>query len=257
MTFRSFAIGLTLAFGIAWLSVVVVPFFLMRDVKPVAFDEVADGKTGIYFPKRTGRVANGAEVYASNGCYLCHTQVVRTTEAGNDLGRADWGGTKTDETRGDTRRESNVFDYQGEKFAQIGVSRLGPDLSNIGLRVQNYVKEFGGDPEAWLYLHLYNPRLDPAKSTSKCPSHRFLFEDKEITGQKPAEALAVSTKEGHMILPTTDAESLVSYLLSLKRDDALPKAIDPAPAKAATPTPAAAAPAAPAAPAAAAPAPAP
>ena len=118
MTFRSFAIGLTAAFGIAWLAVVVVPFFSMRDVKPVAFDEAADGKTGIYFPKRTGRVANGAEVYAANGCYLCHTQVVRTTDAGNDLGRPDWGGSKTDETRGDTRRESNVFDYQGEKFAE-------------------------------------------------------------------------------------------------------------------------------------------
>lgn len=242
MTFRSFAFGLTTAFGIAWLAVVVVPFFLMRDVKPVAFDEAADGKTGIYFPKRTGRVANGAEVYASNGCYLCHTQVVRTTDAGNDLGRPDWGGTKTDETRGDTRRESNVFDYQGEKFAQIGVSRLGPDLSNLGLRVQNYVKESGGDPEAWLYMHLYNPRLDPKLSTSKCPSHPFLFEEKEVTGQQPAEALAVTTKEGHAIVPTPAAESLVSYLLSLKRDDALPKAIDPAPAKPAAP--AAAAPAA-------------
>ena len=239
MTFRSFAFGLTTAFGIAWLAVVVVPFFLMRDVKPVAFDEAADGKTGIYFPKRTGRVANGAEVYASNGCYLCHTQVVRTTDAGNDLGRPDWGGTKTDETRGDTRRESNVFDYQGEKFAQIGVSRLGPDLSNLGLRVQNYVKESGGDPEAWLYMHLYNPRLDPKLSTSKCPSHPFLFEEKEVTGQQPAEALAVTTKEGHAIVPTPAAESLVSYLLSLKRDDALPKAIDPAPANPAAPAPAA------------------
>jgi cytochrome c oxidase cbb3-type subunit 2 len=235
MTFRSFAFGLTAAFGIAWLAVVVVPFFSMRDVKPVSFDEAADGKTGIYFPKRTGRVANGAEVYAANGCYLCHTQVIRTTDAGNDLGRADWGGNKTDETRGDTRRESNVFDYQGEKFAQIGVSRLGPDLSNLGLRVESYVKESGGDPEAWLYRHLYNPRLEAAKSTSKCPSHRFLFEEKAITGQQPAEALAVTTKEGHVIVPTAAAESLVSYLLSLKRDDALPKAIDPAPAKPAAP----------------------
>ena len=242
MTFRSFAIGLTAAFGIAWLAVVVVPFFQMRDVKPVAFDEAADGKTGIYFPKRTGRVANGAEVYASNGCYLCHTQVVRTTDAGNDLGRPDWGGTKTDETRGDTRRESNVFDYQGEKFAQIGMSRLGPDLSNLALRVQSYVKESNGDPKAWLYMHLYNPRLDPKLSTSKCPSFPFLFEDKAINGQKPAEALAVTTKVGHAIVPGPDAESLVSYLLSLKRDDALPKAINPAPA--AKPAAPAAAPAA-------------
>jgi len=242
MTFRSFAIGLTLAFGIAWLGVVVVPFFLMRDVKPVAFDEAADGKTGIYFPKRTGRVANGAEVYASNGCYLCHTQVVRTTDAGNDLGRPNWGGNKTDETRGDTRRESNVFDYQGEKFAQIGVSRLGPDLSNLAVRVPEYAKKTGESPESWLYRFLYNPRLDPARSTSKCPSHRFLFEEKKVEGQQPANALAVETKEGHAIVPTSDMESLVSYLLSLRRDDALPKSIDHGPAKAAAP--AAAAPAA-------------
>ncbi|MCW1885413.1 hypothetical protein OKA04_11795 [Luteolibacter flavescens] len=240
MTFRSFALGLTLAFGIAWMSVVVVPFFSMRDVKPVAFDEAADGKTGIYFPKRTGRVANGAEVYAANGCYLCHTQVIRTTDAGNDLGRPDWGGNKLDEARGDTRRESTVFDYQGEKFAQIGVSRLGPDLFNVGLRVENYVKDTGENPKAWLLEHLYDARLDPAKSTSKCPPHPFLFEEKKIEGQTPADAVPAPVKEGYAIVPTPAAEALVSYLLSMKHDDALPKAINPAPAKAAAPAAAAA-----------------
>ena len=61
MTFRSFAFGLTASFGIAWLAVVIVPFFLMRTPKPVSFDEVADGKEGIYHPKRAGRVINGAD----------------------------------------------------------------------------------------------------------------------------------------------------------------------------------------------------
>ena len=136
MTFRSFAFGLTASFGLAWLAVVIVPFFLMRTPKPVAFDEVADGKEGIYHPKRAGRVINGAEVYSANGCYHCHTQLIRPTYAGNDLGRPDWAGLKGDEARGDTRRESNVFDYQGESFAQIGLNRLGPDLSNLGRRVE-------------------------------------------------------------------------------------------------------------------------
>ena len=45
----------------------------------------------------------------------------------------------------------------------------------------------------------------------------------------------MATKEGHAIVPTPEAEALVSYLLSLKRDDALPKAINPAPAKSAAP----------------------
>lgn len=230
MTFRQFAIGLTAAFGIAWLAVVVVPFFVLRNPKPVSFDEIADGKTGLYHPKRTGRVANGAEIYASNGCYLCHTQLIRPTYAGNDLGRPDWGGLKTDEERGDTRRESNVFDYQGERFAPIGVMRLGPDLSNLGRRVETYVKESGASPEAWLNLHLYNPRLDPSRSTSTCPPFPFLFEEKKIVGQQPAAALDVPTKEGYAVVPTTAADALVSYLLSLKRDDSLPKAINPAPA---------------------------
>src|SRR5690606_31419544 len=130
MSFRQFAFGLTATFGIAWLAVVIVPFFLMRSPQPVAFDEVKDGKTGIYHPKTTGRVANGAQVYAENGCYLCHTQLIRPSYAGNDLGRPDWAGLKKDEERGDTRRESTVYDYLGEDFAQIGVTRLGPDLSN-------------------------------------------------------------------------------------------------------------------------------
>jgi cytochrome c oxidase cbb3-type subunit 2 len=229
MSFRQFAIGLTTAFGIAWLAVVVVPFFLMRNVEPVAFDEVADGKTGLYHPKRTGRVINGAEVYAANGCYLCHTQLIRPTYAGNDLGRPDWGGLKTDEERGDTRRESTAFDYQGEKFAQIGVTRFGPDLSNLGRRLEAEAKAEGFDPEAWLYRHLFDPRLNIERPTSKCPPHPFLFEKKEITGQRPTDALDVPVKEGFAVVPGPQVEALVGYLLSLKRDDALPKALDPAP----------------------------
>ena len=89
-------------------------------------NEATDGATGIFYPKRTGRVANGALVYAENGCYLCHTQLVRPTYAGNDLYRPDWGGLKADPDRGDTRRETNAYDFAGEKFAQIGVSRRGP-----------------------------------------------------------------------------------------------------------------------------------
>ena len=245
MSFRSFAFGLTAAFLLPWMALVIYPFFSMRTQTPVTFDEIADGKTGIYHPKTTGRVANGAEVYASNGCYLCHTQLIRPTYAGNDLGRPDWAGLKADETRGDTRRESNVFDYQGQKFAQIGVSRLGPDLSNLGRRVESlYAKASNSSPESWLYLHLYDPRANPERPTSKCPSHRFLFEEKEITGQKPSDALPVESPEGTCVVPTAAAESLVDYLLALKRDDALPASMNPSPAKPAEAAPAAAAPAA-------------
>ncbi len=231
MTFRQFAIGLTATFGIAWLAVVIVPFFLMRSPEPVAFDEIRDGQTGNYHPKATGRVANGAQVYAENGCYLCHTQLIRPSYAGKELGRPDWAGLKNDEERGDTRRESNVYDYLGEKFAPIGVTRLGPDLSNLGLRVEKiYAKDTGASRE-WLYLHLYNPRGNPERPTSKCPPLPFLFEEKKILGQTPANALPVEAPEGKAILPKPEAVMLVDYLLSLKRDDTLPASINPAPAK--------------------------
>jgi len=221
MSFRQFAFGLTASFGIAWLALVIVPFFMMRTVKPVAFVEAIDGKEGNYFPKKTGRVLNGAEVYASNGCYHCHTQLIRPTYAGNDLGRPDWAGLKADEERGDTRRESNAFDYQGEKFAQIGLNRLGPDLSNVGRRVEKlYAKD--ADPKAWLLMHLYDPRANPQRPSSTCPSFRFLFQEEEIKGQPPVDALPVQAPAGKAILPSAEALVLVDYLLAMKRDDAVP-----------------------------------
>ena len=243
MNFRQFAFGLTISFGIAWLSVVVVPFFKMRNPSPVSFQEGVDANTGIYHPKRDGRVVNGYEVYAENGCYQCHTQVVRNTDAGNDLGRPDWGGLKLDaETGQDTRRESNVFDYSGLEFAPIGVARLGPDLMNVGRRIPARIREAAG-PDAtagevegatrdWLFLHLYNPRLSPElRDWSSCPSYTFLFEELEIEGQRSDDALEVETEPGMEIVPGDKARALVSYLMSLKHDDPVPASMDYSPAE--------------------------
>lgn len=228
MTFRQFAIGLTVSFGLAWLAMVVIPFFKLRNPSPVSFEEGVDTKEGIYHPKRAGRVANGAIVYAANGCYQCHTQVVRPTYAGNDMGRDGLGGLKADPERGDTRRESNVYDYIGVDFAQIGVTRLGPDLMNVGRRME---AEHGVDAESWLYKRLYNPRLIPVLTDwSSCPSYSFLFETREITGQRSDEALDVSVAEGSEVVPGEKAKALVEYLMSLKHDDEVPSSMNYAPA---------------------------
>ena len=79
MSLRTFILGLIASFGIAWLLVLVVPFVSMRSVPAVPLDAKADGKAGIYFPKRAGRTVNGALVYAANGCNQCHSQLVRPT----------------------------------------------------------------------------------------------------------------------------------------------------------------------------------
>ncbi|BCU75790.1 cbb3-type cytochrome c oxidase subunit II [Luteolibacter sp. LG18] len=232
MTFRSFVLGLSASFGFAWLFVVVVPFFKMRDLQPISFKEGVDTKEGLYYPKRAGRVANGAAVYAENGCYVCHTQVVRPTYAGNDLYRADWGGLKDNGEGIDTRRETNAYDFQYEKFAQIGLTRFGPDLSNLGRRVESvYAK--GSDPAAWLYAHLYNPQAAVDRRKSACPSFRFLFEERKVQGAVSKEALPFpASKADSEILPTPAAKDLVSYLLSLKKDDVVPASLNFSPKKA-------------------------
>lgn len=229
MSLRTFILGLSVSFGIAWLAIIVVPYCKMRNLEPIPFPE-SDATKQVFYPKRTGRIADGAQVYAENGCYLCHTQVVRPTYAGNDLYRPDWGGVAKDDDRGDTRRETNAYDFIGESYAQIGVTRMGPDLSNLALRVEN---QYAGDesPEAWLYAHLYNPRNSPQRRNSTCPPHPFLFEKQEIKGNESDAALNVETCEGYEIVPGSDAIALVSYLMSLKKDQPVPPALDFSPKK--------------------------
>lgn len=228
MSLRTFTLGLTASFAAAWLAVVVVPFFKMRNLEPVTHSG-AENTSGWFFPKRTGRIANGAEVYGANGCYLCHTQVVRPTYAGNDMFRPDWGGLADDETRGDTRRETNAYDFLGESFAHIGVSRMGPDLSNFGRRLEAKYLEEGESPEQWIYAHLYNPRNMPSRWQSNCPPHPFFFDKRPSRGQVSAEALDVKTREGYEVVPGAEAKALASYLMSLKKDQPVPAELDFAP----------------------------
>lgn len=230
MSFRTFLLGLFASFAIPWLAIVVIPYTKMRNLKPIELTEAVDGASGVFFPKRTGRIADGARVYAENGCYLCHTQVVRPTYAGNDMYRPDWGGLAKDPERGDTRRETNAYDFFGETFAQIGVSRMGPDLSNLALRVQSEYAA-GGSSEKWLLAHLYNPRNEPARWKSTCPPFRFLFTEQKVNGNPQSDALQIGSKGRKELVPTADARALVSYLLSLRKDQKAPAALDFAPAK--------------------------
>lgn len=233
MTLRFFSLGMTATFGAAWLFAVVIPFFKTRELQPVPYVEAVDEKTGVYFPKRTGQITNGATVYAQNGCYVCHTQVVRPTYAGNDIHRDGFAGLKQDPDRGDTRRESNASDYKDEKFAQIGLMRIGPDLSNVGTRFEKEaikqnatLKEKLGDswnaslkvsPESLLYQHLYNPRKRVEKRWSTCPSVAFLFQEAKSDTQLPK--------------PKPEARALVSYLMSMKKNDSVPASLNYAPPK--------------------------
>jgi Cbb3-type cytochrome oxidase, cytochrome c subunit len=102
----------------------------------------------------------------------------------------------------------------------LGVSRLGPDLTNVGVRQKD---------AQWYYRLLYNPQtINP---TSIMPSYRWLFREQKIAGQPANNALklegADKPKPGYEIVPTAEGESLAAYLLSLKRDYNLPEAPEP------------------------------
>jgi len=228
MSLRTFITGIAATFGVAWLAVIVVPYLKMRDLQPVLMS--AEPGAELFYPKRAGRIADGALVYAENGCYLCHTQVVRPTYAGNDLYRPDWGGLQTDEVRGDTRRETNAYDFEGETFAQIGTTRMGPDLSNLGRRMDQ-LQAGGTNAEKWLYAHIYNPRNDPQRWHSTCPPHPFLFNKREVKGAGSPDALELDAGEGMEIVPRAAARALVSYLLSLRKDHPVPAKLDFSPPK--------------------------
>lgn len=226
MSSRSLLFGLLASLGVAWLFVIAMPIYDDYSQGPIALNEALDGAAGVYVPKREGRVTTGAEVYAQNGCYVCHTQLVRPTYAGNDMFRADWGGLKDAGDKGDTRRETNRFDYQGERFAQIGLAREGPDLSNVALRVET--KLGGKDVPEWFFKHLYNPRADVRNRNSTCPSMKFLFEKRKIRTGASADAVAVDA-EGNEYVPGDEARALVSYLMSLKKDEKVPAVLNFAP----------------------------
>ena len=88
---------------------------------------------------------------------------------------------------------------------------------------------------AWHHQHLYSPRR--LNLDSNMPAYRFLYEKRRISGERSADALALtgadSVPDGWEVVPTYDAKCLVAFLMS--RDQSHPlkevkSATPPAPA---------------------------
>ncbi|BDS07822.1 hypothetical protein NT6N_28620 [Oceaniferula spumae] len=234
MTLKSFLLGMCLSFGSAWMFVIAIPTAKMNNLAPVKMNNEEDA--ALYQHKVSGRIRNGAEIYASNGCYACHTQLIRPTYAGHQIWRDDMAGVVDKAEQIDTRRETTVYDYTGEEYAQIGLMRMGPDLSNLAYRVEKYAALTKLTPEQWLVEHLFNPRNNDLRigkggeklnmSWSNCPSQRYMFDKTPVSGQGDSLALRKKTKRGEQFVPKEEARVLVSYLMSLRRDDAVPLSMD-------------------------------
>ncbi len=96
---------------------------------------------------------------------------------------------------------------------------------------------------AWHHQHLYNPRSVLAGSVSNMPAYKFLYEKRQITGERSVDALKLAgndaPEEGWEIVPSYDAKCLVAYLMSLDQSHELKEAkLTSAPAPASSPAPA-------------------
>jgi len=117
----------------------------------------------------------------------------------------------SDIARGWGKRRTVAEDYLYDYPVQVGSQRVGPDLSNVGVR----------QPDAnWHLLHLYAPSTQVTGSIM--PAYRFLFEKRRIAKAVSPDALrlsgALTPEPGYEIVPTHDARELVAYLLSLRAD---------------------------------------
>jgi cytochrome c oxidase cbb3-type subunit 2 len=140
----------------------------------------------------------GKDIYVREGCYLCHSQMIRALRA-------------------ETQRYGHysiASDSVYDRPFQWGSKRTGPDLARIG----------GKYSDDWQLLHLRDPRavmpdsnmpgypwlaktmVDPAEVEQKMRTLRFLgdpYTDADIAGAKAAVS-------GH-----TEVGALIAYLQGL------------------------------------------
>lgn len=214
-----FFLGLFGAVGFSWAGIIIGSNAQLGGL--AAYYDNGDSQA--YPAGFPGEASAGLAVYRGLGCAACHTQQVRRPDFGSDHARG-WGD-----------RQSVDRDTIFQTTVQLGQSRLGPDLADFGDR-----KPAPPSADEVMAL-LYTGR-------GSMPGYRFLFENRRIVGQASADALlpmnaALRTAPGRELVPTRDAQLLVSYLLSLNTSYVYPEA-RPAPvpgAAAKAPAPAGAA----------------
>jgi cytochrome c oxidase cbb3-type subunit 2 len=200
-----------LTLATSWCGLVLVPQLQLGRQLPVVMKPPSPD----YPSGRPGLAQQGLQVYRSLGCGDCHTQRVRPDSADIDRG---WG-----------QRRTVAQDFLFDQPVPVGALRIGPDLANLAARKpedfattwkyrtsSNQVSEL----TLRLYLHLYNPAQVSPGSTM--PAYRYLFDLQEL---RPGNALAAiplgGKKATQQLVPKSEAQALIAYLLSLRADVSL------------------------------------
>ncbi|HRO41595.1 MAG TPA: cytochrome-c oxidase, cbb3-type subunit I [Flavipsychrobacter sp.] len=108
---------------------------------------------------------HGRDIYVREGCYTCHSQMVRPF--------------RDEVARYGEYSKAGEFIY--DHPFQWGSKRTGPDLARIG----------GKYPDSWHYNHMYEPTsMSPG---SIMPNYAWLAEDDLDTSETPAKIRAMQT----------------------------------------------------------------
>jgi cbb3-type cytochrome c oxidase subunit II len=136
---------IVVVFSFAVLTTYLIPMFSLKSVTP-------DADARPY----SALEAQGRQLYMSEGCVWCHSQIVRQTE----------GNVTTFFRRGDIGNITDPGWYAYQNPTLMEQHRRGPDLSHVWSR---WPSEF------WQATHLKDPRgINP---DSWMPSFRYLSED--------------------------------------------------------------------------------
>ena len=119
----------------------------------------------------------GRDIYISEGCYNCHSQMIRTLVP-DVLRYGDY-----------SRLGESIYDHP----FQWGSRRIGPDLAREG----------GKYPNIWHYRHMEDPRK--VSADSNMPNYPWLLTNKTDVGSLPAK-LAVQRTLGVPYPLWTEAE---------------------------------------------------
>lgn len=210
-------VGLLLASASSWCGMVLAPMIQWKDLQPEK-----DEATATFYPsRRSGLAEQGSEVYRANGCFHCHTQVIRGRGLGKDL------------EKGLGTRRSVAIDFLHDHTVMPGETRLGPDLANFGVRSRKAGDTNGVLSLQSILVNLFNPRsVNPA---SMMPAYPGLFEVRSVGRTPSPDALALppgsGVGSGLEVLPKPEALALAAYLSSLDSQKSVFVAPVPKPVK--------------------------
>ncbi|WP_045420509.1 cbb3-type cytochrome c oxidase subunit II [Vibrio campbellii] len=183
-------------------TLVVASFSLAVWVVPniLRTDDIAKGSLA---KPLTALELAGRDIYISEGCHVCHTQMVRPLEPEiKRNGRAN-------------QESDDIYEFPN----LWGSKRTGPDLTNLGRKYS----------DQWHVLHLIDPRQ--VVPTSIMPAYPWLFEQTlsgNAIGNKmeTLRTLGVPYTDQEIsdarlqIRGKTKGEALIRYLQSLGQDTA-------------------------------------